>query len=75
MVIDTYSYRSIFLFHKKNRCTKRAARGANVSSVEVFVDLVVWSRGVHFRIGDRVCEGEFCGWESDRWDDASDQME
>ena len=34
----------------------------------------VLSHGVHFQIGDRVCEGEFCGWESDRWGDINDRM-
>ena len=35
----------------------------------------VWSRVVRFRIDGRVCEGEFCDWGSDRWDDVSGQVE
>ena len=38
-IVDTHPHRSIFLFHEKDGCTKRAARGANVSSIEVFIDL------------------------------------
>ena len=35
----------------------------------------VWFRVVRFLIGGRACEGEFCDWGSNRWDDVSGQGE
>ena len=59
MVIDTHSHRSIFLFHKKNRCTKRAARKANVSNVKVFIDLAFSLTEFIFGLTIKFARGNF----------------
>ena len=38
-IVDTHSHGSVFLFHKEDGGTERAAGGANVTSVEVLIDL------------------------------------
>ena len=49
-IVDTHSHGSIFLFHEKDGCTKRATGGTNVTSIEVFIDLAFCLAEFVFRL-------------------------